>query len=337
MTHKLCAFFATPVHRNPFNYDSFSTGRCNRPQVHPFRRPMMGSTGKCLLFSFFVVTRGELSDYLMSFGDMKVMAGYYTAEGKYLGGIPRKEYLHQEHGIFGCKEGFFAEANGTTEVTPAACLEWRGDQWASAKWCREKFPFCEYTLSSCTCDLVINQAYCSEWVCSKSFEQTRSKSSGNGGTYTVKTLGEYSVSCKCEQEHETGRYCDSWSCEWGDSRSGGEEYSCLRTSPSGYYCDLWSGHTIVSGAHTAACQCLSEWNGNSSCYFWECESRFLDKCGSGDSWCNLGVSIGVGGGFGLVGVIMMVYGVYMCTTSTFDRDIVAGVCGFLLGMFWCCG
>ncbi|CAB1099449.1 unnamed protein product [Ectocarpus sp. CCAP 1310/34] len=55
------------------------------------------------------------------------------------------------------------------------------------------------------------------------------------------------------------------------------------------------------------------------------------------SWCDLGVSIGVGGGKGLLGVLMICYGIGLVgrTNSRGQLNNAAGLMGIALGTVWC--
>ena len=91
--------------------------------------------------------RGELPYYFpMSFGGMEVAAGYYTADGKYLGGLPKADPLSRE--IFDCQDYYFPE-NGTANAT--LCLQWEANEAAG-----DVFQVGEYE-----CRSVIAEAYCS--------------------------------------------------------------------------------------------------------------------------------------------------------------------------------
>ena len=62
----------------------------------------------------------------------------------------------------------------------------------------------------------------------------------------------------------------------------------------------------------------------------------LTTCSSaGKSWCNLGVSVGVGGGIGLFGVAMFCAGIYTIFVVEAETHVRVGLCFVALGMLWC--
>ncbi|CAN0526513.1 unnamed protein product, partial [Ectocarpus sp. 8 AP-2014] len=227
-----------------------------------------------VLLSSLGIVRGEFPDYPMTFADMKVLAGYYTEDGKYLGGIPKADGVSRE--IYECAtDGFFYPTDtiansteGTGEAT--ACMEWRADESAGGT----------FQLGSCECKSVDNDAYCSAWICIQVTEEEECNS--DGGSCFVSTNTD-SVLCQCDLETASGLYCDSWSCKQIDSegREEFEEYHCQREAESGHYCEAWNGNVTASDeVEVVTCECVATWNGDHVCSYWECEEIGLSSCSS---------------------------------------------------------
>lgn len=70
--------------------------------------------------------------------------------------------------------------------------------------------------------------------------------------------------------------------------------------------------------------------------YWECEELGLDTCASSSrGWCNLGMSIGVGGGMGFLGIVVFGFGLNAYNSARrFDDKINAG-CSVFLAIIWC--
>lgn len=273
-----------------------------------------------LLPGIVLVARGELPDFPKTFREMKVEAGYYTAEGKYLGGIPRADSLSRE--IYECEDYHIPE-NATGNAT--TCMQWRADESAGGT----------FQVGSCECKYMSSDdAYCTTWVCVQV----------ERGTYCDDTCyvesNTDSVICDCDVENDSGLYCDAWSCKQIDSegRVEYESYQCLRTSASGHYCEAWNGNVTASDEiEVVACECKYEWQGPLVCSYWECEELGLNRCTSSkQSWCDLGVSVGVGGGFGLVGVAFLCLCIcsFAPRVEVNDSAIVRG--GGICAIIWCC-
>ena len=270
-----------------------------------------------------IVVRGELPDFPMSFGQMKVVAGYYTADGKYLGGLPKADTLSRE--IYDCQDYYFPE-NGTANAT--LCLQWEANEAAGDV----------FQVGECECRSVVSEAYCSVWSCN----QVKRGVYCDGGCYVESSTD--AILCECDLEHQSGLFCDAWSCKQIDSKARVEyeAYQCLRTSPSGHCCEAWNGNVTASDEiEVVACECKQEWQGEDVCSYWECEELGLNTCASyrRESWCNLGVSVGVGGGIGFLGVVMVCYCICAIASPCYSDNqcatiwlFVGGVCGLV----WCC-
>lgn len=215
-----------------------------------------------LLSTFVSHARGEFPDYPMTATEMKVIAGYYTEGGKYLGGIPKFDGLSKE--IYECLDDdyFITTANDTsaTNATSSAantsyataCMQWRADESAGGT----------FQLGSCECKSVQSEAYCEAWVCVQVKQQENCDSDG-GDCYV--TTNTDSVLCQCDVENASGLYCDSWSCKQIDSegREEQEEYHCQRESASGHYCEAWNGNVTASDEiEVVTCECVAEWSGD---------------------------------------------------------------------------
>ncbi|CAB1105388.1 unnamed protein product [Ectocarpus sp. CCAP 1310/34] len=210
-----------------------------------------------VLSSFLGIVRGEFPDYPMTFTDMKVLAGYYTEDGKE---------------IYECAtDGFFYPTDtmaNSTDGEATACMEWRADESAG---------------------------YCSAWICIQVAEVEECNSDGDSCFVSTNTN---SVLCQCDLETASGLYCDSWSCKQIDSegREEFEEYYCQREAESGHYCEAWNGNVTASDeVEVVTCECVA--TGTVITYG-------LKSCSSIRGWCDLGLSVGLAGVFGLAGAVL---------------------------------
>ncbi|CAM9772153.1 unnamed protein product [Scytosiphon promiscuus] len=299
------------------------------------RMVLKNETRRVVLLALSVpvgVARGELPDYPMTMTEMKIATGYYTESGKYLGGIPKAEDVSRE--IYQCVDDdfFYTTVNDTdnnaTATTTAeyatVCMEWRADESAEGT----------FQLGSCECEAVENEAYCSAWTC----VQVKEIENCNSGDCYISTNTD-AVLCQCDVENASGLYCDSWSCKQIDSegRQEFEEYHCQRESASGHFCEAWNGNvTAQDEIEVVRCECVAMWDGDRVCSYWECEEIGLATCGSvRGSWCNLGVSVGVGGVFGSLGILGVWAG--LLASAKRDRCQLSSwvlVC-CIMGVAWC--
>ena len=117
-------------------------------------------TRSCILASTMIfpfaslgIVRAELPDYPMTLGDMKVLAGYYTADGKYLGGLPEFHALSRE--IYQCTDFQYSEANSTAS-NATFCTAWSADESFGGG----------FQLGTCECKSPApNNEFCSDWIC----------------------------------------------------------------------------------------------------------------------------------------------------------------------------
>ncbi|CAM9858132.1 unnamed protein product [Ectocarpus fasciculatus] len=303
----------------------------------PCEAGLVRSTFAFLVMSSSVgIAWGEYPDYPMTFADMKVLAGYYTEDGKYLGGIPKADPVSKE--IYECASGTYVYPNdtvsnstdGTGEAT--ACMEWSADESAGGV----------FQLGTCECTSIANPSYCSAWTCIQIKEEEECNSSGS--SCAVSTNRD-AVLCQCDLEVDSGLYCDSWSCKQIDSdgREEFEEYHCQREAESGHYCEAWNGNVTASDeVEVVTCECVANWNGDRVCSYWECEEIGLSSCSSTKGWCNLGLSIGLAGVFGLAGAVAAGYssasfGCFEPSTTGMGAVVCMGVGGILWCMVWAVG
>ena len=300
-----------------------------RPTIFKRAQVWLLNLGRAQTFAILVsllagtiATRGEIPDFPMTYGEMTVAAGYYTPDGKYLGGLPKTDNLNRE--MYDCQDYFFS-GNGTGNAT--ACLQWAVDESAGD----------EFQVGVCRCRLVTADAYCSAWTCN----HVHTDAYCDGGCYVDSNTDD--VLCEYDVENVSGLFCSSWSCKEIDSagRVGNEAYQCQRTSLSGRYCEAWNGNVTASEKiEVVACECKQEWQGGDVCSYWECEELGLKTCSSSKlCWCNLGVSVGVGGGLGIIGVALVCF--CMCAIASplrvVDEDYKGTVCACgICGLVWCC-
>ena len=139
--------------------------------------------------SCIIAVRGELPDFFsMSFGEMKVVAGYYTANGKYLGGLPTADPL--SHEIHVCEDYYFPE-NGTGNAT--LFLQWEANEAAGD----------EFHVGECECRPVTPEAYCSVWHCNLVKKEVYC----DGDCYIESNTD--AILCECDLENESGLFCDA--------------------------------------------------------------------------------------------------------------------------------
>lgn len=117
----------------------------------PCLRP--STVAAILSFSAFNFAGAELPDYPMTRGDMEVLAGYYTPDGKYLGGVPEFHGLSRE--LYQCTAFLYAEPNDNA-TNPTVCNAWSADESYGEG----------FQLGTCECKFYAeNEAYCSDWLC----------------------------------------------------------------------------------------------------------------------------------------------------------------------------
>lgn len=84
----------------------------------------------------------------------------------------------------------------------------------------------------------------------------------------------------------------------------------------------------------STCECIQELSHGGVCSYWECQERGLTKCSlGGPSWCNIGVSVGVGGFFGSLGAAMLSWGLFGLNVDSQSSDC-EGRCKIIVGFLW---
>lgn len=259
-----------------------------------------------------------LPDFPLSNKQLKSRAGYYTDGGKYLGGIP---WLETEIELYECTDG-----NATV------CMSWTATESSSD----------EHEVGTCSCQSVKNDEYCDAWTCSQVEVDNAATctDSSEDNCFFEREVESTRCSCDVEDEESSGKFCASWACVETDSDGirEFEDYQRVRVSPSGQYCEAWTGDIeSVEEVETSACECVEEWDGDGFCSFWECRERGLDKCSRYMyGWCNLGVSVGVGGVFGFFGAILAALG-FAHITEYDEVYMLWIVLGFLWMAVWSAG
>ncbi|CAB1097860.1 unnamed protein product [Ectocarpus sp. CCAP 1310/34] len=305
----------------------------------PYEARLVRSTFVFLVLSSSLgIVWGEYPDYPMTFADMKVLAGYYTEDGKYLGGIPKADPVSKE--IYECAADTYFYPSGNDTVTDSAdgtgeataCLEWRADESAGGI----------FQKGTCECTSIDNESYCSAWTCNQVKQEEECNSSGSNCVVSTNTDA---VLCQCDLDVPSGLYCDSWSCKQIDSdgREEFEEYHCQREAESGHYCEAWNGNvTATDEVEVVTCECVATWNGDRLCSYWECEEIGLSSCNSTKGWCDLGLSIGLAGVFGLAGALaagfsFASFGCFEQSTTGMRAVVCMGIGGILWCMVWSVG
>ena len=261
-------------------------------------------------------TLSVLPDFPLSDGEIQTRARYYTEAGKYRGGYPKYENAFQ---IYECTEfdsdiaSATTDGNATTTITDGGesnatvCMAWTSNEGDSET----------YEIGKCSCQAVAtNFEYCESWTCSQ--------------------VGVESTRCTCETEDDdSGNFCSSWTCVETDSDGTQEfgEYQCVTASSSipSEFCTAWTGVIEGSGeVEVAACQCVEQWDGDGVCSYWECKERALEKCSHANKgWCNIGVSIGVGGFFGSLGAMLVGFHLFSMALDDPEWIVIVPV-----GFFW---
>lgn len=189
--------------------------------------------------------------------ELYTRAGYFTAAGVYMGGVP--EHL--------AKRGF--DDNDCQERTTgnrSYCSFWRITQTGSSD---------EDSEGSCKClkGSLLHNKYCEAWFCSQVV--TQSFSCGDDSYSCSRSFNKYKK-CRCTQAAADGTFCTKWQClgyndgpvktaNWfckdlasavvsGHATAndycysfGSDQYSsevqeakdCVCTSDAGQYCDRW--------------------------------------------------------------------------------------------------
>ena len=157
----------------------------------------------------------------------------------------------------------------------------------------------KHETGNCSCGETTSP-FCQQWTCNTRFEYDCST------MYESKTcITKGTLNCDCIVPADNEQYCWTWHCR-GDSnlKPGGyhenEDYECVSGDVTGEFCFRWHGNTSSKyQLESSACQCFAR--GERFCRYWQCRERGIGRCThSGPGWCRLEISIGVGGGLGLL-------------------------------------
>ena len=114
--------------------------------------PFVWFSAMTFVFVVFGAARAELPDFPMTLDEMEVKAGYYDADGKYLGGLPEPHTLSRE--IYQCTDFYYPLSNTTSNAT--YCTDWSADESFGGG----------FQLGICECKFpASNNQYCSDWIC----------------------------------------------------------------------------------------------------------------------------------------------------------------------------
>lgn len=286
------------------------------------------STLLALAFLPTMGVRAWLPDYPLSGREVQAKGGYYTDSGKYLGGIPKYDDELEQYGCTAYNRNSTCYVAGSNAT---ACLTWTANEIGTD----------EYEVGTCYCSAITNDEYCSAWACSQTEVSTTPTCSGEGEYRTCwYDQEEETTRCACLEESDTGAYCSSWRCveTEADGTQEFEKYTCVREPSSETYCEAWTG--VIESAEeveVSTCECIQELSGGSVCSYWECNERGLTKCShGGPSWCNLGISVGVGGLFGSLGASMLSWGLFGLDVSGRNPNC-ATILKCILGFLWMAG
>lgn len=111
----------------------------------------------------------------------------------------------------------------------------------------------------------------------------------------------------------------------------------MRASSDAVYCEAWTGEVQSSEeVRVSSCACVDKFEGVSVCAYWNCEQRGLDMCSEGGlGWCNLGISLGVGGFFGSWGALLAAWAIFRLLHRARHPSYMRMYgCFVLLGFFW---
>lgn len=280
-------------------------------------------TGRILLtVALLPVTEigGVFPEFPFGEHELKHRTGYYEAGGKYLGGIPKYDTKFER---FECTEFNYENSHDAPLGNDATvCLGWTASEVSSV----------DSQVEVCSCEALTAAGYCEEWSCNQLEVKHNAYSSISGSdTRSLPESEAGETECACEIEHDSGNFCSLWTCEHTGSDGGSgqqphqfEQFRCVRESSDADYCEGWTGVAETPGEVTlSACECVDEWNSVAVCSYWECESRVMQRCSqAGPGWCNIGVSVGVGGFFGSLGALLAAWGllrlVHRAKQSYFD-------------------
>ena len=277
---------------------------------------------------------GAPSDPPYADGELQVRAAYYTENGKYRGGIPKTD---SEYELFGCTELIYYNNNATsadssTVRNATACVRWASDEVSTD----------EYKVDRCSCRSVDSFGdYCETWACSR-FEVDHA--------ILLEKEAE-STQCTCEtsaleeKEEEgggagsSGNFCHAWTCLTTGVHGGRwmEEFQCMKASSSDEYCDAWTGVVTSDDVISASsCACVQQLESVGVCLYWECERRGMTRCShGGPGWCDIRVSIWVGGLFGSLGALLAAWAIFrLFHRARHPSHKGIYVCFVLLGFLW---
>eukprot|EP00904_Undaria_pinnatifida_P003186 jgi/Undpi1/12869/HiC_scaffold_7.g02536.m1 len=279
---------------------------------------MMGTGNIRLALGFLFLPAwgvwGALPDYPLSTKEVKILTGYYTEGGKYLGGVPK---YSKDEDIYTCTDlnyefGTYIVASGGNATV---CMSWTAKQnpnnGTSSSAQEETF------WERCICEdaTTTNAEYCAEWTCGQQDANNALTCVGGVTPCTLDYPAE-DIRCTCvTPEEEFGKYCAAWTClGWDDDgEQEAEEFTCETASPSGEYCDGWT--SIIERpqeVQVSTCGCNGQWNGDGVCTYWECNERSMTLCSHANdpymSWCNVGIAVGLWGLLGSIGAFFVASG-----------------------------
>lgn len=294
-----------------------------------------GSTAVFAVFALLPITRASsaLPEYPIDGTEMKVRAEYYTEGGKYLGGMP--EYVNKFQ-FFECTrfasestnsstatsntttDGSTTTTDDITTTTTTTTDGAQGNATVCTSWTVNEVGSDLNDVGRCSCQSVANTGYyCKEWTCSR--------------------LGAESTQCTCEEEDAgSEKFCSSWTCLETDPDGTQEvgEYTCVTASStsSPEFCEAWTGVIEGSGeVEVSSCACAEQLDGVGICSCWECKERGMAKCSrANSSWCNIAMSVGVGGFVGSWGAMLVAFGVYISDKRCRHRVDYFDLCYVLL-------
>jgi len=238
------------------------------------------------------------TDALEGWDDLAKDAGYFTEEGRWKGGLPRR---HRATDF----ENYYCDR---THSDAGFCLRWFGHSSLEAK------AGDQTAQKVCNCNKH-NDVFCQAWECRR--QNTRI------------------ASCICDEEgNGENSFCQEWRCLESTVQGAREEQSfvCLHDDPMYNYCFQWRGNiTAQRYVRSTVCDCYS--GDESHCGHWLCEERTVTRCAVLKAHiCDTGFAVGVYGGIGLVFLLLGLFVSFAIWNDDTEPKEHA-VCCFLVAFF----
>eukprot|EP00210_Caulerpa_lentillifera_P004631 g4417.t1 len=240
----------------------------------------------------------DLDDDIPTWNRLKRDAGYYTEDGLWRGGL----FLRARNEWF---DGF-------------TCNHLHGSYCHS--WVVVKVAQRDVFNGTCFCTRHSSRPYCTTWECSETDAARRIQCNPDGSKCGfVSSSSTIITNCTCLKSAENKKYCLEWSCDRTNFNGQKKEhdYRCIKEDATGNYCFRWnSSYTAGTEIRASVCECFER--GSLFCHHWRCKERKVRICeANSGQWCNVWFSIFIGGPFGALTILLLVF-----MRPTFEESII---------------